>query len=231
MSCRKTLLVAFLLALFAVPGAFAQGGFGQGMSQHEFEITPFGGYKLGGKIDLPPGTSSPFDYLPIKSSVDYGLEADYSLFPNLQAEFQFNHQPTDVDGHLIAIGGDVPLTSASINMYQFGFIYDLKPTDAKLKPFFGAGLGFTTWKPYSQLPVDSKTFSYNVGGGVKYFFNKYLGVRFDARWSPSRTTVSQQQFCDYYFGYCGVTPVYAHAEQFQLNGGLILRFHSSYGAY
>lgn len=225
MSWRNALFVALLLSLVAAPGAFAQ---------HEFEITPFGGYKFGGKIDLPPNTTCtggggcPYDYLPIKSSVDYGLEADYSIWPNFQAEFQFNHQPTDVDGHLIATGSDVLITSADINMYQFGIAYNFKPTDAKLKPFFDAGLGWTQWKPYSQLPVNSKTFSYNIGGGVKYFFNKYVGLRLDARWSPSRTTESTQIQCYYY---CYQAPAYAHAQQFQLNGGLIFRFHGNYGAY
>ena len=230
MSCRRTLLLALFLTLFATPGAFAQGGFGQGMSQHEFEITPFGGYKFGGRIDVPPDAVSVFDYLPIKSSVDYGLEADYSIWPNLQAEFQFNHQPTEIDAHQFANDTNIPLTSASINMYQFGFVYNFKPTDAKLKPFFGAGLGFTNWKPSSALPF-SNTFSYNVGGGVKYFFSSHVGLRLDVRWSPSRTTSQNEQFCDPFYGFCGTERVSSHAEQGQVNVGLIFRFHPGYGAY
>lgn len=229
MSCRKTLLVALLLTLFAVPGAFAQG-FGQGFGQHEFEITPFGGYKFGGNISLPPGTASPYDYLPIRSSVDYGIFASYSIWPNFQAEFQFNHQPTSIYGHEIATGTQVYQTSADLNMYQFGFAYNFKPSDSKLKPFIGAGLGFTNWKPYAQLPVSSNTFSYNIGGGVKYFLTDHIGVRVDVRWSPSRTTTSEQEFCDYYFGYCGTEPVSSHAQQGQVNVGLIFRFHSQYGS-
>jgi Outer membrane protein beta-barrel domain len=221
MPYRKALFVVILFSFFAVPGAFAQ---------HEFEITPFGGYKLGGNISLPPGTPSPYDNLPIKSSVDYGLEGDYSIWPNFQAEFQFDHQPTDIDAHSYATNTQTLLTSADINMYQFDVAYNFKPTDAKLKPFFDAGIGWTQWKPASLLPVDSKTFSYNVGGGVKYFFSSHFGLRLDARWSPSRTTVSPQEYCDY-FGYCGQYPAYAHAEQFQINGGLIFRFHQNYGAY
>lgn len=219
MSWRNTLFVALLLSLFAAPGAFAQ---------HEFEITPFGGYKFGGKIQLPSDPT--FDYLPIKSSVDYGLEADYSIWPNFQAEFQFNHQPTDIDGHLIATGSSVFLTSADINMYQFDFAYNFKPTDAKLKPFFDAGVGWTQWKPGNQLPV-SRTFSYNIGGGVKYFFSSHVGLRLDVRWSPSRTTTQNQPYCDPYSGFCGVIPVASHAQQGQINAGLIFRFHQNYGAY
>lgn len=229
MSCRKSLFVAFLLALLVAPGVFAQG-FGQGFSQHEFEITPFGGYKFGGKIELPPNASPTYDFLPIKSSVDYGLEADYSIWPNLQAEFQFNHQPTEIDAHQIATGTSVLLTSAAVNMYQFGFVYNFKPTDAKLKPFFGAGLGWTQWKPSAVLPF-SKTFSYNVGGGVKYFFSSHVGLRLDVRWSPSRTTKQNEQFCDPFYGFCGTETVSSHAEQGQVNIGLIFRFHPDYGAY
>ncbi|HTU35195.1 MAG TPA: outer membrane beta-barrel protein [Candidatus Acidoferrum sp.] len=228
MPCRKTLLVALLLTLFAVPGAFAQG-FGQGFGQHEFEITPFGGYKFGGKIDIPPDTNSAYDYLPIESSPDYGIDADYSIWPNFQAEFQFNHQPTDIDAHEFATGTSVLLTSSDINMYQFGFAYNLKSPDAKLKPFFGAGLGFTQWRPSAALPF-SHTFSYNLGGGVKYFFSSHVGVRLDVRYSPSRTTTQNEEFCDPFYGFCGTEPVSSHAEQGQVNVGLIFRFHSSYGS-
>lgn len=219
MPYRKALLAVILLSFFAVPGAFAQ---------HEFEITPFGGYKFGGKIDLPSNPT--YDYLPIESSADYGIEGDYSIWPNFQAEFQFDHQPTNLDAHQIATGTSFDLTSADINMYQFDVAYNLKPTDAKLKPFIDAGLGWTQWKPSADLPF-SKTFSYNIGGGVKYFFSDHVGVRLDVRWSPSRTTTQNEEYCDPFYGFCGTVPVSAHAQQGQVNVGLIFRFHQNYGAY
>jgi opacity protein-like surface antigen len=228
MSCRKALFLAFFLSLLVAPGAFAQFSF----SQHEFEITPFGGYKFGGNIQVP--TSPIYDYLPIQSSVDYGLEADYSIWPNFQAEFQFDHQPTDIDGHVYDTGTQVFLTDADINMYQFDFSYNFKSTDAKLKPFIDAGIGWTQWKPggttqstSANLPF-SKTFSYNLGGGVKYFFSSHVGLRLDVRWSPSRTTTQDEEYCSFYF--CGEVPVASHAEQGQVNVGLIFRFRPQYGS-
>lgn len=219
MAWRKTLfrsfvVVACLSSFLAVPSARAQ---------HEWEITPFGGVKYGGNITLPQGSSTAVDYLPIKTSADYGVEADYSIWPNFQAEFQFDHQPTNVDEHLIATGTVAPLTSADIDMYQWGVAYNFHSPDAKLKPFFAVGLGFTHWRPSDVLPL-SNTFSYNLGGGVKYFFSPHIGLRVDVRWSPSRTTTQYETYIDPFFGPQTV-PVSSHAQQGQANVGIIFRFH------
>jgi hypothetical protein len=219
MAWRKTLLcsvfvVVFLSSFLIVPSARAQ---------HEIEITPFAGYKFGGQIDIPTGTSSAVDYLPIKSSYDYGLDAAYSIWPNFQAEFMWDHQPTNINEHFPANDSQTFLTSSDIDMFQFDVVYNLKPPDARLKPFIAAGLGFTHWRPSSALPVPSNTFSYNIGGGVKYFFSPHVGLRLDVRWLPSRTTQQLGEACDFY-GFCGPTPVSAHAEQGAVNGGIIFRF-------
>ncbi|MHB8755402.1 MAG: hypothetical protein ACYC92_10675, partial [Candidatus Acidiferrales bacterium] len=63
---------------------------------------------------------------------------------------------------------------------------------------------------------------YNVGGGVKYYFSRYVGLRFDARWLRTRTTPGQGQVCG--FQGCFVVPITNHANQFPLNLGLIFRF-------
>jgi opacity protein-like surface antigen len=211
MPLRKALFLVVLFSLLAVPGAFAQ---------HEIELTPFGGARFGGVIDTPNNVS--VDYLPIKNSWNYGVIADYTIWPQFQAEFEFNHQPTTVDAHIVQTDQTELLSSADIDMFQFGFNFSLKPPDAKLQPFIVGGLGFTHWKADDDLPF-SKTFSYNLGLGAKYFFTRHVGLRAEARWSPSRTTSQNEEFCDPYFG-CGVVPVSSHAEQGQANIGVIFRF-------
>lgn len=203
----------FLCSFLVVPAAHAQ---------HEFEITPFGGTKFGGNIQLPQGSSNSVDYLPITSSVDYGVEGDYSIWPNFQAEFQWDHQPTNVNEHLIATNSQAFLTSADIDMFQWDVAYNFKSPDAKLKPFFAVGLGFTHWRPSSVLPL-SNTFSYNLGGGIKYFFTDHVGLRVDVRWSPSRTTTQDETYIDPFFG-PETVPVSSHAQQGQANVGVIFRF-------
>jgi opacity protein-like surface antigen len=214
MTWRKAL---FLLLLFSFVGVSSA------RAQHEFEITPTGGLKFGGNIELGPNSSNGADYLPIKTSPNYGIDFDYSIWPNFQAEFMYLHQPTDVDQHFPG-AGQAYLTSADIDNYEFNVAYNFKPPDARMKPFISAGLGFTHWRPTSVLPVDSHTFSYNIGGGVKYFFTSHVGLRAEVRWIPSRTTPQLAEYCSIYYG-CGTSLVYSHAQQGAVNGGIILRFH------
>lgn len=215
MAWRKVLLFAFVFSLVGVSSARAQ---------HEFEVTPFGGSRFGGVVDIPPGTTifqDGVDYYTIKSSVNYGVQFDYTIWPQLQAEFMFNHQPTDLDQHLFATDTKQFVTSADVDMYQWGFLFALKPPDRKLQPFIVGGLGFTHFRSGGFLPLDN-SFSYNLGVGAKYFFSKHVGVRLEGRWSPSRTTTSPQ-LVETFFGpeIIGVT---SHAQQGQANLGLILRF-------
>ncbi|HUJ31926.1 MAG TPA: outer membrane beta-barrel protein [Candidatus Acidoferrum sp.] len=210
MAWRRVLFFVFLFSIAGVSNAWAQ---------HQIELTPFGGARFGGVIDV---NTTDVDYLPIKSSWNYGVMADYTVWPQFQAEFMFNHQPTDLDQHVIATDSRQFLTSADIDMYQWGFLFALKPPEARLQPFIVGGLGFTHFKAGGDLPFTNR-FSYNLGLGAKYFFNRHVGLRAEARWSPSRTTTQQGTFCDPFFG-CEIVPVASHAEQGQANIGLIFRF-------
>ena len=217
MPSRNTLLrgvsfALFLSSLLIVPAARAQ---------HEFEVTPFGGSRFGGVIDLNSSiANTQADYYAIKSSWDYGVLADYTIFPQFQAEFMFNHQPTDLDQHLVATDTKSFLTSADLDMYHFGFLFSLKPEEKKMQPFIVGGLGFTHFKADDDLPFSNR-FSYNLGLGMKYFFSRHVGLRLEARWSPTRTTTSPE-LVETFFGpqLIGVT---SHAEQGQANLGLIFR--------
>ena len=206
----KRLLLVFLLSIIGVSSARAQ---------HEFEVTPFGGARFGGVVDV---NTNSVDYLTIKSGWNYGIQADYTLFPQLQAEFMFNHQPTDLDQHVIATDTRQFLTSADLDEYEWGFLFSLKSPEKNLQPFIVGGLGFTHWKSGGELPFGNR-FSYNLGVGAKYFFSRHVGLRAEARWSPSRTTTQDQVFFDPFFG-PQLVAVASHAEQGQANLGLIFRF-------
>src|SRR5579871_4714780 len=132
---RSSLTLIFLVVMAAASVA-AQS------SSHEFEITPFGGTRFGGQIAFnPPATftsgSSPaetVDYVGIKSSFDYGVYADYSIWPSFQAEFMLNRQPTELRAHNAASGTLTDIASANLDMYQWGLAWELRGEEAKLKP-------------------------------------------------------------------------------------------------
>jgi len=214
MNGKKLLTVGFLLACIT-PVARAQKG---------FEITPFGGSRFGGIIDeTSSNTNTTFDYLTIKSSVNYGAIFDYHLWDNFEPEFMWNRQPTELAGHVPATGGRMDLTSANLDMYQFGFLYSFRRPEAKLKPFFVGGLGFTHFGSNGTLDFSNRL-SYNMGIGAKYFFNKYVGLRLEGRWAPSRTTTSPTEYCDPFSGFCYAATAANHAEQGEANLGLVIRF-------
>lgn len=221
MAWRRIFLLIFLFSTLGVSTARAQ---------HEFEVTPFGGSRFGGVIDLSNTTANTGpaladdDYLTIKSSWNYGIMADYTIFsgfPNLQAEFMYNHQPTEIGQHNFITGTRSDLTSADVDMYQWGFNFSFRDPEKKIRPYVVGGLGFTHFNSGGNLPFSNR-FSYNLGVGAKYFFSKHVGLRLEGRWSPTRTTISPE-LVNTFFGpeLIGVTN---HAEQGQANLGLILRF-------
>jgi opacity protein-like surface antigen len=215
------LLCAIVLLLVAA-SADAQGGY-SGTHTHAVEITPFGGSRFGGAIDL---NSGPYSQLDIRSSWDYGAWLDVGLIPHLQAEFMWDHQPTVLDAVSFSTGAKTRVSQANLDFYHWGILVPFVPPDAKIQPYIACGLGFTHFNAHNSagqvLPFDNR-FSFNIGGGVKYFLVRNFGLRLDVRYSPTHTTSSVGIFCDPFFGcYAAEVPNYAH--QGEANLGLIFRF-------
>jgi opacity protein-like surface antigen len=217
MRLHRLLLIAVLFLTCGVTTTYAQFGYGE--PSRTFEITPFGGTRFGGAIDL---NSGPFSQLNIKSTWDYGIMGDVTIFPNVEAEFMWNRQPTQLTGIDFTTGVPSPVGNATLDMYQWGLNVGLRNAQAKLVPFVAFGLGFTHYG--TNFPTGfSNGFAYSIGGGVKYFFTQHWGARLDVRYSPSRTTTSTGTVCDF-LGECFEVPVNNYAHQGQANLGLIFRF-------
>jgi outer membrane protein W len=209
---RKMFLFGAILLLGGVSNARAQG---------RFEITPFGGSRFGGVIDLNSSNAGTIDYFTIKSSVDYGVTVGYFLFPNLQAEFMWNRQPTELGAHDFVLGTTTDIGSATLDMFQWSMLLEFRNPREKLKPYVVGGIGFTHFGTNGAVYFSDK-FSYNIGGGVKYYFSRHVGLRLDVRYSPSQTTSSLGNYCGPFGCFAATVPNYAH--QGQANLGLILRF-------
>jgi len=217
MSCWKALClgVLFFCGASAVP------------AQTQFEISPFVGSRFGGNIDLSQQGNANVDYLKIKSSINYGVMGGVTFWRDFEAEFMWNRQPTSLSSHNPADGTYTYVSSMNFDMYQFDVLYSFLSPERKLRPFAVAGLGFSH---YGVQPVNgqsvlgfSNRFAYNLGGGVKYFFNPHWGLRAEVRWSPTHTTSNQSIYCDPEFG-CAPSSSANKAEQGQVNAGVIYRF-------
>ena len=69
----------------------------------------------------------------------------------------------------------------NFDMYQFDVLYQFLSPEPKFRPFVVGGLGFSH---YGLQPINGQNvldfnnrFAYNIGGGVKYFFNPHWGAR------------------------------------------------------
>jgi opacity protein-like surface antigen len=221
----KSLYVGLFLLLSATALRAQYGG--GGYEGGRYEVTPFFGTRFGGTIDLSQSGNPNVDYLKIKSSEDYGIMGDISFWGNFQGEFMWNRQPTSLTSHDPITNTLTPVSNMNLDMYQFSVLYQFLSPERKLRPFAVAGLGFSH---FGANPVDgqnplgfSNRFSYNLGGGAKYFFATHWGVRAEVRWSPSHTTTGTATYCDPFFG-CYPATVANKANQGQANIGIIYRF-------
>jgi opacity protein-like surface antigen len=203
---RKLILLLFLIVC----------GVSSVSAQSKYEVTPFFGARFGGSIQV----NGPFvDYLPIRSSEDFGVQFGYNLWDNFQPEFMWNRQPTTINAHNPGPPSTItPLGRLDIDMYQFSILYEFRSSEAKLKPYLVAGLGWTHFGNGDNLMGFSNKFSYNLGGGLKYYFTQLFGLRLDVRYSPTRTTPSQSIQNGF------LVNTYNHAKQGQADLGLIFRF-------
>jgi len=220
MSLQKVL---FLLpfVLFATTVVQAQSEYRQ------YEITPFFGGRVGGTIDLTQQGNPNVDYLKIKNSLNYGVMGGVTFWENFEGEFMWNRQPTSLTSHNPNDNTFAPVANMNLDMYQFDVLYHFLSPERKIRPFAVAGLGFSHFGVPSVSGQSvlgfSNRFSFNLGGGAKYFFSPHWGVRAEVRWSPSHTTTVSSVYCDPFYG-CVPTTVANKAEQGQANIGVIYRF-------
>src|SRR5215467_3378847 len=169
----RVLLVVCVASLVLAANVQAQ--------EHKFELTPFAGYETSGSY--PIQTSFTVDRLRANGNVSFGTFLDYSLNSYFEPEFLWVHNPTSFSQRDAATGIYSKAFNSQIDQFQFGGNFMFRSPEAKLRPYFGAGLGFTR-DDNSGGTRNRTAFAYSLGGGAKYYWTKHLGFRFDARFLP-----------------------------------------------
>ena len=211
----KAIRVLQVLTLLSVASSLqAQGG---------FELTPTVGYRFGGSIDLTnPALNPVFKSLHFESNPSYGVALNHSVHDNVRVEFQWSRQDTHIDGRSRANNSNTRLFGAYLDQYHFNFMFHAAEMGNHPQLFFVGGLGFSTFEPRAHL--DTKTqFSFEVGGGVKYFFVPHLGLRLEAKWTPTYVKSSEELFCNG-FNECYAVSNHEYAQQGEVSSGIIIRF-------
>ena len=182
------------------------------IGEERFEITPFAGYRTGGGFTVIEGGPR-FD---INNGLSYGAFLDVNLRNNnFKIELLYSRQDSEVVAETIL---EPELLKLAVDYYQAGVLQEVGRPGARW--YISALLGATRFAPKR---FDSEThFSASIGGGLKFFPSRNLGLRFDGRAHATFVGGSSGAFCSN--GSC----VFLHSGstfwQGDFTGGVILAF-------
>lgn len=193
-------------------------------AQERFEVTPFVGYETSATYPVnglsgPTGTD-PIDRLRVNDSLAFGTFLDYSLTETAQLEFMWNRNNTSYSAHDILSNSYIRAYHSDIDQYQFGGLYMFRSSAEKLRPYVAGSLGFTHDSNSNGTPNRTE-FSFSLGGGVKYYLTRHIGLRGDLRYLPTYGSSSNELYC--YFG-CYYANVSHYLNRGSFTGGIIFKF-------
>lgn len=139
----------------------------RGVSAAHLEIGPMGGWRFGGTFDDSTGRT-----YTAEPSGSWGGVMDIYGSPDAALEVLFSRQESSVRSD-----GSLPvLLNYTLDHYQIGGLKEYE--GERLRPFLAGLLGWSHAKAGNQ---SSDFFSVTLGGGAKYYFTSWLGVRTDLR--------------------------------------------------
>jgi hypothetical protein len=208
-------LLAMLFSLIASVPARAQW-----RDVKKWEISPFVGFETGGSY--PVTNSFTVDRLRVDSGASYGAFVDYSLTENTQAEFMWSRNNASFSAHDITTNSYSKAFNSDVDQFELGFLYMLRSSEQKLRPFIDAGIGFT--HEFNEGANPNRTLlSFGLGGGAKYELSRHFALRGDLRWLPSRANKTPGVTCDF-FGNCFQQNMSNYLQRVNFTGGIAFRF-------
>jgi outer membrane protein W len=215
--------VVAALAILAASPAQAQDG--------KIELSVFGGggtsagYDLGRTV-VDPTTLTAYDGVSFGSGAVVGAGIGYYLTPQMEVELAFNRMDGKFSGRRVDGADDDEFQDVTINHLHGYFIYNIGEEEKKVRPFVGVGLGATIFSSdeFRGNDVDSESFfSGSLTGGLKAALGRTLGLRLQARVTPTYiASTTEGYWCGW--GACWPVEDAHYATQFSLAAGVNLRF-------
>ena len=153
--------------------------------------------------------------LDIRGGFTWGAQVARSFSPHWGAEVSWTRQSSALQ--LETGDGSADLFTMSVGQLHGNAVRRFGAADSRLRPFVLAGLG-ATFLSADDLQSETKL-SLAVGGGVKYFPSKTIGVRGHFRYKPTlQNDEDAGDLCDP-FGFCQ-----GALQQIEFPVGAIVRF-------
>jgi opacity protein-like surface antigen len=181
-----------------------------------------------------PGAGA-FDSIAPKDAVSLGVRLGFFVNPQVEVGFLFNQQwsSLEVGGILDAGGGatTVELGDEAVRNYHGYFAYNFGEADANVRPYVLGGIGATQYGKVDarlgnvQREIGGTSrFSTTWGGGLKFQTSESVGFRLEGRWTPTFIKAEAVGWwCDPFWG-CYLLSDAQYSNQFDLAGGVSLRF-------
>ena len=222
---RKSVLVA------ATATALLVGGSAPAYAQRA-EVSAFAGWTLADGVSgdtVEGGDGNRYNRIDPKDSASWGLSVGVFASENAEVGFLFGQQKTTLQA-----GGTNTrdVDNLTINSYHPYFAYNFGEGDSRVRPYILVGIGATSYSDlnYTSAGGQQRTISGETrlsttwGGGVKAYASDNVGVRLGLQWTPTYIkSDAAGWWCDPFWG-CYVVGNSQYADQFQLSGGLTVRF-------
>jgi hypothetical protein len=203
MSSRRRRSLAALLVFLAATPAHAQ----------VVEITPFGGYRIGGGFyEIASGQGVDTDGAP-----SFGVIVNVKIDEDGHVEGLFTHQTASVRLPFSLDPTGTPLR-VTVDQYQLGGLREFWP--GRARPFLTGTLGLTRYESAGDNEI---RFSFAAGGGVKLYPVPHIGARFEGRLFGTVVDASADVLACRP-GVCVGSIDATFVWQVEFTGGLIVRF-------
>src|SRR5260370_23744725 len=169
MRYRLPLLLMFVLWFVRISPAF-----GQWHDYTKWEVSPFVGYETSGSY--PVTNSFTIDRLRVDSGLSFGTFIDYSLTENSQAEFMWSRNNTSFSERDAATQTYSKAFNTDFDQFSFGFLYMVRNSEQKLRPFIAGGIGAAHESNSGGNP-NRTLLAFNLGGGANYAMSPLFAQR------------------------------------------------------
>lgn len=175
---KKSFYTRLLVAFTAFILVFLSGISNGYTQDHKVELTPFGGYLLGGSVKFYEGKFK------VMNNACYGGALAIQVRSGSFIELSYTGMTTQgqwrpYSGYII----DYPEKDidVGVNYLQIGSLNELQLDNEAIRPFGIISLGTAWLHPKDSNADDWWLFAVSAGAGLKYFFNDKVGIRLQAR--------------------------------------------------
>ena len=142
-----------------------------------FEVTPFAGYRMGGKFDVSSESDAADDSVDLESDASYGIDVGlyrdrYSFY-----ELLYSRQEASLDSSDAALSG----VDVSVQYWHVGGTAMFPQEDIWFVPYLSLTIGATVLEPDSGAYDSETKFSTSLGGGLRLPINDNLAVTLGLR--------------------------------------------------